>query len=95
MLKQQLATLFLLIKIVTSSHFQRLRMNRITTIEGSTRERYNNKHFITLTPAGADVRVRKCLGLLLPMLPSQILPVDNNDVVSLGFTAVCATSCSD
>ena len=95
MLKQQLATLFILIKIVTSRNFWCLRMNRINYYPKSTRGDDNNKHVLTLTPAGAGVRVRKCLGLLLPTLPRQILPVDNNDVASLRFTAVCATSCSD
>ena len=35
---------FLLIKIVTSCHLWRLRMNRITTIKRSTPGRYNKKH---------------------------------------------------
>ena len=45
MLKQQVATRFLLIKIVTSSNFWRLRMNRINYYPKRLAERYNNKHF--------------------------------------------------
>ena len=63
--KQQVATRFPLIKIVTSSNFWCLRMNRINYYPKKHAGRYNSKHFR---------KWGKCLGLLLPILPRQILP---------------------